>query len=421
MSATGLSIRRLAAYQQYTAPLVILSETVRQTALPLQEAMVRESLVRGMYVIAVCLEGLPSSDIRASPLFRLVDQRPTVESILSVQESSPSSSSYLLPGLLKRTDFARLQSEIEGHIRRAQEGGVAANGGSGGDSRTGVLVFVDSIDRLLRSSRASTLALLRSIRGSVGNSIKSRFLIRFSCDASVRYDSSQSKSPGVTDSLYTANALCDLADVMVDVHPLDDLKTWMPGWYSDGNQLPFISLRDNDPRRGLVRLEHKRQSGKIGFEVATFEIDPQTRLPKFLAVDVSAGSQLPQHVAPASGLALAPQAGSSSAPPQANTAATAAAAVAANNFNSAVVSQTQHASLQPSSDPAANLSFNLNLTDRQRRDKASVEMPYMDAQMASASGEPPSDSVGAVAGDIFYQLDDEDDWDEDDPDDDLEI
>ncbi|KAJ1892005.1 Elongator complex protein [Kickxella alabastrina] len=421
MNATGLSIRRLAAYQQYTAPLVILSETVRQTALPLQEAMVRESLARGMYVIAVCLEGLPSSDIRASPLFRLIDQRPTVESILSVQESSPSSSSYLLPGLLKRTDFARLQSEIEDHIRRAQEGGVAANGGGGGDSRTGVLVFVDSIDRLLRSSRVSTLALLRSIRGSMGNSIKSRLLIRFSCDAPVRYDSSQSKSAGVADSLYTANALCDLADAVVDVHPLDDLKTWMPGWYSDGNQPPFISLRDNDPRRGLVRLEHKRQSGKIGFEVATFEIDPQTRLPKFLAVDVSAGSQLPQHVVPASGSALAPQAGASSAPPQANTAATAAAAAAANTFNSTVVSQAQHASLQPSLDPAANLSFNLNLTDRQRRDKASVEMPYMDAQMASASGEPPSDSAGTVAGDILYQLDDEDDWDEDDPDDDLEI
>ncbi|KAJ2799672.1 Elongator complex protein, partial [Coemansia furcata] len=69
--------------------------------------------------------------------------------------------------------------------------------------------------------------------------------------------------------------------------------------------------------------------------------------------------------------------------------------------------------LQPSpqaTDPAANLSFNLNLTDKQRRDKAGVALPYLEARVADVSG-----------GEIVYQLDDEDDWDEDDPDDDLEI
>ncbi|KAJ1676170.1 hypothetical protein EV182_008723, partial [Spiromyces aspiralis] len=70
-------------------------------------------------------------------------------------------------------------------------------------------------------------------------------------------------------------------------------------------------------------------------------------------------------------------------------------------------------------DPTANLSFNLRLTDEQRKAKESVELPYMKAQVASAQMQ--GEREYQEAGQIIYQPDADDDWDEDDPDDDLEI
>jgi hypothetical protein len=54
------------------------------------------------------------------------------------------------------------------------------------------------------------------------------------------------------------------------------------------------------------------------------------------------------------------------------------------------------------------LSFNLSLTDKQKQAKSEVELPYMKAQ-----------DVGS--GTIHYQLEEVDDFDEEDPDDDLDI
>ncbi|KAF9127348.1 Elongator complex protein [Mortierella sp. 14UC] len=59
------------------------------------------------------------------------------------------------------------------------------------------------------------------------------------------------------------------------------------------------------------------------------------------------------------------------------------------------------------SDPAANLSFNLNLTEEQRRAKNDTVLPYLKTQ----------ESTGA----IYYEPDAADDFDDDDPDDDLTI
>ncbi|KAJ2787328.1 hypothetical protein GGI15_000812 [Coemansia interrupta] len=375
MNATGLSIRRLATYQQYSAPLVIFSETAQQTALPLLESMVRESIARNMHVLAVCLDTLPSTEITSSPLVQVIDRRLTLESIL--RAAGPKS----LPSEVgDQTSITRLQRDIETHIDRIKTLPTAEQG---------VLVVIDSLDRLLQVSQAATLVLLRSIRRAVGNSVKTRLLTRFGRDF---------------DSPYPANALYELADAIIDVYPLDTLKKWMPGWYSDGKVEPFISLGDNDFWRGLVRLEHKRQSGKVGFEVSTFEINTKTGQPKFSPIDVSSAAQQ----------ALkdqTPEAPVSIPEPKGLPAATKTAAT------SAQLRDTQD---QPamSADPTANLSFNLSLTDKQRRDKANVELPYLEAQVISDGGV----GTGGIGGsEIHYQLDNEDDWDDEDPDDDLEI
>ena len=63
-------------------------------------------------------------------------------------------------------------------------------------------------------------------------------------------------------------------------------------------------------------------------------------------------------------------------------------------------------------DPTANLSFNLSLTDNQRRAKDKVELPYMKIQEQQQQSN---------SGVIYYEPDAGDDFDDEDPDDDLDI
>ncbi|XP_071110082.1 elongator complex protein 5-like [Haliotis cracherodii] len=65
-------------------------------------------------------------------------------------------------------------------------------------------------------------------------------------------------------------------------------------------------------------------------------------------------------------------------------------------------------------DPAANLPFNLSLTDSEKAARSQVKLPYI---KDNKGGEPEIQ----VGGKIFYQPDDADDFDEEDPDEDLDI
>ncbi|KAJ2631688.1 Elongator complex protein [Coemansia sp. RSA 1694] len=372
-SGAGLSIRRIATYQQYSASLVVLSDTARQSALPLQEALVRESIKRGLRIVAVCTERLYSADIMSSPSTDAVDWRSS-----TTMHPAPRA-------MVSTTEFNDLAHEIERCIDSRGDG-QANTGGKD------VLVVFDSLELLLQASVASTLGLLRDVRRKLDLTTKSRILVRFPRDNFTR--SIKAGAPADS-SCYIASCLCELADAVVDVHPLSALDTWMPGWYSNDQQPPFLSLRDCDSRRGVLRMEHKRQSGKVCFEVAAFEIGDQL-LPEFSPVNANANSSIV--AASASGhLAL-------DGTPEARAGGGAAEPVPAARPLQQPPSQAP--------DPAANLSFNLNLTDKQRRDKAEVALPYLEARVADAA---------SGGGEIIYQLDEEDDWDEDDPDDDLEI
>ncbi|KAJ3013441.1 hypothetical protein HKX48_005753 [Thoreauomyces humboldtii] len=64
-------------------------------------------------------------------------------------------------------------------------------------------------------------------------------------------------------------------------------------------------------------------------------------------------------------------------------------------------------------DPAANLSFNLRLTDAQRAARSELVLPYLNAQQADTRPQQANPT-----GTIFY---DDDDYDEEDPDADLDI
>lgn len=66
-------------------------------------------------------------------------------------------------------------------------------------------------------------------------------------------------------------------------------------------------------------------------------------------------------------------------------------------------------------DSMADLSFNLSLTDNQRKAKENVVLPFTKVQQ----GTPETQQVGG--GLIYYEPDAADDFDDEDPDDDLDI
>jgi elongator complex protein 5 len=76
-------------------------------------------------------------------------------------------------------------------------------------------------------------------------------------------------------------------------------------------------------------------------------------------------------------------------------------------------------------DPTANLSFNLTLTDEQRRAKEKLVLPYMKAQNRGVvevdSGERSGNVEPTSTGSIYYEPDAADDFDDEDPDEDLDI
>merc|ERR1719494_695198 len=76
-------------------------------------------------------------------------------------------------------------------------------------------------------------------------------------------------------------------------------------------------------------------------------------------------------------------------------------------------------------DPAANLSFNLHLSTKEKEARSQVSLPYVlsarnkDHVLQGARSK--DLKMGHTEGEIEYEPDDADDFDEDDPDDDLDI
>ncbi|XP_071839669.1 elongator complex protein 5-like isoform X6 [Apostichopus japonicus] len=83
---------------------------------------------------------------------------------------------------------------------------------------------------------------------------------------------------------------------------------------------------------------------------------------------------------------------------------------AGGNFEITVNKKSGKVKRQP--DPTANLTFNLTLKDSERKAKENVVLPYTSRQDKSSDG---------GQSQIFYEPDEADDFDEEDPDDDLDI
>ena len=68
-------------------------------------------------------------------------------------------------------------------------------------------------------------------------------------------------------------------------------------------------------------------------------------------------------------------------------------------------------------DPTENLTFNLKLKDDEKQARSNLKLPYMyhEEKTGKVTVNPTRE------GKVFYQPDEADDFDDDDPDDDLDI
>jgi hypothetical protein len=78
-------------------------------------------------------------------------------------------------------------------------------------------------------------------------------------------------------------------------------------------------------------------------------------------------------------------------------------------------SQLSLAPAPPAPDPTQNLTFDLTLSEREREERKQVALPYQH------SADKKTALLQAGSGKIFYQPDEADDYDDSDPDDDLDI
>lgn len=129
--------------------------------------------------------------------------------------------------------------------------------------------------------------------------------------------------------------------------------------YKDYLFAPF----DNDPLEFLVELESRKKSGKYQTECSRIVYDNAWNIAKCETID-------------------------------------------------SFITDTSSATIQPPpSQPQHQVSFNLSLTKKQEESRSKVSLPFMQAK--------PSQTTSSPA--IFYSLDDADDFDDEDPDADLEI
>ena len=74
-------------------------------------------------------------------------------------------------------------------------------------------------------------------------------------------------------------------------------------------------------------------------------------------------------------------------------------------------------------DPTANLTFDLRLSSKEKEDRSRVVLPYTSVRDAGVDvvSSASQSHASKGSGQIYYQPDDVDDFDESDPDDDLDI
>ncbi|KAG0337904.1 hypothetical protein BG004_007443 [Podila humilis] len=220
-------------------------------------------------------------------------------------------------------------------------------------------IYFDSISPFLASSVSDTFNLIRSITGFLSDSSRIIAIHHEDVPDADAFYPDPSKP-------YASNSLAHIATTLIAIKSSEairqDQEDLKRGTISS-KEFAYLTVHGNTWDSAVCEVEHKRKSGKVAKETNAYHLgSPRGDVVVVNVWDVV--GDMP-------------------------------------DIDKLDLEESQTA------DPAANLSFNLNLTEEQRQAKNDTVLPYLKTQETS--------------GAIYYEPDAADDFDDDDPDDDLTI
>ncbi|PVV01975.1 hypothetical protein BB560_003584 [Smittium megazygosporum] len=333
--------------------MLLIQDCLRNNGAQFVKTCIRNEIARGKCIILVSTKLDPKLFIDFTGENKIIDLRITF-SLRPANDKNPILENFNL-------DLEDLYSKIENILNHG---------------RKYVVVF-DSLERFLMKSVSDTIKFFQKLKAIITGD-KHVIALHHSEPSEYNYKSS---SLGLSNaSLSRSKSVANKYSVEVmfnavfTLYHADMLKIWMmPGWFEDeksskaqiiSNSSSSISsakkpfeldsaVYDCD---GLILMEQKKAGGKVKRELCQYNIIRNMLDFKFL--------------------------------------------------NTKEMNKENEKDLIEELNQ--DVSFNLILTDKQKKDKDNVHLPYMDAQ---------NDSGGTIT----YQPDTDDDWDEDDPDDDLDF
>ncbi|KAG0202120.1 hypothetical protein BGX28_005262, partial [Mortierella sp. GBA30] len=310
-------------------------------------------------IIVVCAEMAPEEflpltkgkhrkaiiDCYSNPSAWTKDFEPSLSDVASVSRQTSASSNVISIESLSLKSIRRASSIITDVILAQQPSNFT--------------IYFDSLSQFLAASVPGTFNLIRSITGLLTDS--SRIIAIHHEDV----PDADSFHPNASKP-YASNSLAHIATTMIAVksseairQDQEDLRNGVVA----AKEFCYLTVHGNAWDSAVCEIEHKRKSGKVARETNAYHLGSPTG--ELVVVNVwDVVGDMP-------------------------------------DIEKLDLEESQ------TSDPAANLSFNLNLTEEQRRAKNDTVLPYLKTQ----------ESTGA----IYYEPDAADDFDDDDPDDDLTI
>ncbi|KAK3816802.1 MAG: Elongator complex protein 5 [Linnemannia elongata] len=226
--------------------------------------------------------------------------------------------------------------------------------------RSNFTIYFDSLSQFLIASVPDTFNLLRSITALLTDTSRIIAIHHEDIPDADSYLSNSSSKP------QASNSLAHIATTLITLKSSEALRQDQEDFRKGtvtAKEFCYLTVDGNAWDSAVCEVEHKRKSGKVAKETNAYHQGTPTGNLTVVNVWDVVGDML--------------------------------------DIDKMDLEESQ------TSDPAANLSFNLNLTEEQRKAKNDTVLPYLKTQ----------ESTGA----IYYEPDAADDFDDDDPDDDLTI
>ncbi|KAJ1985679.1 hypothetical protein H4R33_003837 [Dimargaris cristalligena] len=348
-----------------TRTFVPIYDSVRQSGLPLLRYAIRRRLSTNTatgppVVLLVCLETRP--DALVNPSLVHGGEVHAIMGIMGGSDQPGEASSALMKACahMKQLQLVNMSPDLA-QLKHV----ITKTVKTLQEEHSTIYVYYDSLVPFLRQPMGQLLRFFRTL-GTGDESAKSASGLAISMaliheDLLVPDATSSAGIPPVR------HALEALGPVTVHLYDLEDYNRTMDPllWTEEDSRPAFAHLdtSNNSPGSRVAKVEYLKKSRKMQIETSVYDIvDDRLVTSEFVLARYQADAGKPAEKE---------------------------------------IIQT------PENDPLKSLSFNLTLTDQQREAKNNLVLPYVNEQSAS--------------GAIIYQPDDGDDFDEEDPDDDLDI